>query len=419
MSYVHRDSEKIIKQFLKRKEFLALIGPRQVGKTTLLKHIAGELKKSGKSVEYLTFETRSDLAFFNDIENFKEFYKKKDVVIIDEFQYAADGGQKLKYLFDTGKTKYIVSGSSSLELKFQMSKFMVGRLIKFTLWPFSFREYLLQKDPDVHDLLSAKIKSLDSFDPKKAFGLELHRRLEKYFEEYLIFGGYPAVVLSKIPTEKEIILKNLLEDYLLKDVRSLLHLATEDKLINLMKLLAVQTGNLINYAELSISCGLNYSRLIQHMEILKQTYIIDLLRPYFGNKRTEIKKNPKIFFIDAGFRNMLLADVRKFDQRENVGSLVENYVYSMIVRQNKYVQNVNFWRTRSGAEVDFVVSVDGGIIPIEVKYSKNPSVGKSIYSFIEKFSPKKFFILTNGYSNMIKIKKTKIIFMPVYYFDFL
>ncbi len=409
MSYVYRNIEKDIKKFLKRKEFLALIGPRQVGKTTLLNHLTDELKKSGKSVKYLTFEKKSDLDFFNDIENFKDFHEKEDVVIIDEFQYAEDGGKKLKYLFDTGKTKYIVSGSSSLELKFQVSKFMVGRMIKFTLWPFSFREYLSLKDKQLHELLS--------FEPKKSLGAELNRRLEKHFEEYLVFGGYPSVVLSKTLLEKEIVLKNLLDDYLLKDVRSLLHLVTEDKLISLMKLLAVQVGNLINYAELSISSGLAYRTLLQHMEILRQTYILDTVRPYFANKRTEIKKNPKVFFIDAGFRNMLISDTRSLSQRENMGSLVENYVYSAILRQNSNMRNVNFWRTKSGAEVDFIVSQKGEAIPIEVKYSKNPTVGKSIYSFIEKFSPEKFLVLTNGYSDVIKIKKTKVVFMPVYYFD--
>jgi len=413
--YIHRELENLIKPFLKRKEVLAIIGSRQVGKTTFLEYLASQFKKEGKLVKFITFERRSDLELFDNIEDFKDFHKKYQIVIIDEFQYAKQGGQKLKYLFDTTKTKYIISGSSSLDIKFQTGKYMVGRMFKFMLWPFSFREYLSWENEELYKLLISRVPNVFSLPMKKVFGSEINSQLEKVFERYLISGGYPAVVLAKSQQEKEKILESILDNYLLKDIRNLLQLATENELIRLIKFLATQIGNLINYKELSSSSGLNYKELLRHLEILKQTYIIDLIRPYFTNKRTEITKNPKVYFIDTGFKNLVLSDFRKLDQRKNIGNLVENYVFMALKRKSNGFQNINFWRTKSKAEIDFIIQKENKVIPIEVKYSLKPIIGKSIYSFIEKFSPPQGFIFTKGCTEETKIKNCRIKFIPVYY----
>lgn len=413
--YIHRELENLIKPFLKRKEILAILGSRQVGKTTFLEYLASQLKKEGKFVKFITFEKRGDLELFDNIEDFKDLHKKYQIIIIDEFQYAKQGGQKLKYLFDTTKTKYIISGSSSLDIKFQTGKYMVGRMFKFMLWPFSFREYLSYVDNELYGIVNLRIPNTFSFPIKKSFGPEINSRLEKLFEEYLIFGGYPAVVLAKTQKEKEKILESILENYLLKDIKTLLQLATENELTKLARLLATQMGNLINYKELSSSSGLNYKELLRHLEILKQTYIIDLIRPYFTNKRTEITKNPKVYFIDTGFKNLVLSDFRKLGQRKDAGSLVENYVCMALKRKSNGFQDINFWRTKSKAEVDFIIQKENKVIPIEVKYSLNPTIGKSLYSFIEKFSPPRGFVFTKGHTGEARIKNCKIKFIPVYY----
>jgi len=414
--YIHRELENLIKPFLKRKEILAILGSRQVGKTTFLEYLASQLKKEGKSVKFITFEKRGDLELFDNIEDFKDIHKKYQIVIIDEFQYAKQGGQKLKYLFDTTKIKYIISGSSSLDIKFQIARYMVGRMFKFMLWPFSFREYLSYVNNELYEIVNSRILSAFSFPIKKSFGPEINSRLEKLFEEYLIFGGYPAVVLARTQKEKEKILEGILDNYLLKDIKILLQLATESELTKLAKLLATQIGNLLNYKELSNSSGLNYKELLRHLEILKQTYIIDLIKPYFTNKRTEITKNPKVYFIDTGFKNLILSDFRKIEQRRDAGSLVENYIFMALKRKGNGFQNINFWRTKSKAEVDFVIQRENKIIPIEVKYSSEMAIGKSLYSFIEKFSPSEAFVLTKGFTRETKVKNCKVKFIPVYYF---
>lgn len=411
--YIHRELESLLKPFFERREIVAIIGPRQVGKTTFLEYLVSQLKNEGKSVKFITFEKRGDLELFNQIEDFKDLHKDYQVVIIDEFQYAKEGGQKLKYLFDTTKIKYIISGSSSLELKFQTGKYLVGRLFKFMLWPFSFREYLSCKDKDFYRLLVSRIPN--AFFIKKAFGSEINSRLERLFEDYLVFGGYPAVVLAKSNLEKEKILESILENYLLRDIRTLLQLATEDELVRLVKLLANQTGNLINYKELSSASGLDYKELLRHLEVLKQTYIVDLIRPFFTNKRTEIMKNPKVYFVDSGFKNSALGNFRKLDSRKDIGSLVENHVFISLKRKSNGFKKINFWRTKSKAEVDFVIEEENEVIPIEVKYSSAPSPGKSFYSFINKFSPPRGYILTKDYFAVKKVNNTKIYFIPAYY----
>ena len=412
--YIHRELEKTIKPFLKRKEILGIVGARQVGKTTFLRYLFSELKKT-KKIEFLTFEREKDLSLFENIEDFKEYYKDYEILIIDEFHYAKEGGKKLKYLFDTTKTKFIISGSSSLELTFETGKYLVGRMIKFYLFPFSFREFLSFRNKNLFTLLSNRFKDVFSqkINFKDFFGRELNSRLRKYFEEYLVFGGYPAVALAKTEKEKIKILESILENYLLKDIKGLLNLKTKEELIKICEFLSAQIGNLLNYQELSNISNLRYQDVLKHLEILKNTFIIDLLKPFCKNPRTELVKTPKVYFLDNGFRNYLLLDFRKPEKRDDLGKLVENFVFSSLKRQEEV--KLNYWRTKSKAEIDFVLQKNGEIIPIEVKYSFLPSIGKSFYSFIEKFSPKKGYVLTQEFCGIKKIKNTKIYFVPVYY----
>lgn len=413
--YINRSIEKEIVPFLARKEAIAIIGPRQAGKTTLLKKIEGSLVLQNKKVKYFNFENASELNLFQtDINSFSYLNKSYDVIIIDEFQYAKEGGKKLKLLVDTTPIKYIISGSSSLELTFQMGKYMVGRIINFELYPFSFREYLSAVDSDLAELLNEKIPNvlLAKID-SHVFGDEINDRLLTYFNKYLLWGGYPAVTLATTDIEKKKLLESIVNNYLLKDIGSLLKLATEDKLQILTKLLATQISNIINYKELSNVSNLKYTSLMNHLSILTQTYIVDLIKPFFTNKRTELVKNPKVYFVDIGFRNFILSDFRNIGHRGDEGALAENVVLSELVR--KQLNNINFWRTKSGAEVDFIAQVDGKLIPIEVKYSHTKTIGKNMYSFINKFSPKQAIIFTKSYYSPVKVGETKLSFLPVYY----
>lgn len=416
--YVSRELETQINPFLERKEVIGIVGARQVGKTTYLQHLRHNLEKAGKSVKFITFEKRGDLSLFQDsLEDFKDLYKQYQVVIIDEFQYAEDGGRKLKYLYDTTGVKFIISGSSSLELTFQTGKYMVGRMVNFVLYPFSFREYLSVKDKELYLLIQERFPSpsLEDFKIKSVFGLEINSRLQRLFETYLIWGGYPAVVLAETDAQKQKILEGILENYLLRDIRSLLQLATETELIRLVKALSAQIGNLIVYTELSNISGFSYKGLLKHLHILKETYILDIIKPYFTNKRTEILKNPKVYFLDMGLRNSVLSDFRPFEVRNDVGRIVENHVFIFLKDMFSQLDSLNFWRTKAQAEVDFIVRKGEQIIPVEVKYSSNPVIGKSLYSFINKFSPPLIIVLTKGFTDERKVNNSWVRFIPVYY----
>lgn len=412
--YVPRELEKEIEPFLERREILAIVGARQVGKTTLLQNLYQKLKNY-KKVKFLTFEKEAHLKLFENIEDFKDYYQNREVLLIDEFHYAKEGGKKLKYLFDTTPIKFIISGSSSLELTFQTGKFLVGRMLKFYLNSFSFREFLLAKEQPLLKVLTERLPDVFSQTLKRDsfFAAEINRRLEKHFEEYLIFGGYPAVVLAQTQNEKIKILESILENYLLRDIGALLNLKTKEELLKLARFLSTQTANLISYQELSSITNLSYRELLVHLNILENTYLMALLRPFYQNPRTELKKTPKVYFFDNGFRNYLISDFRDFALRNDQGSLVENFVFSHLKRKN--LGKLNFWRTKSLAEVDFVWQTEGEIIPLEVKYSKVPSTGKSFYSFLERFSPKKGYILTRGYANIQTIKDANVYFVPAYY----
>ena len=413
--YINRQLEVDIKPFLAKKEAISIVGPRQAGKTTFIENLAKQFKNNGKTVKFITFEKRADLDLFNNnIEDFKKIILQYDVVFIDEFQYSKDGGQKLKYLYDTTEIKFIISGSSSLDLTFQTGKYMVGRLLEFSLMPFSFREFLSARDQEMYNILPDKTgRNLFKFEIKNSFGQEINNRLIKLFEEYIIFGGYPAVVLSESNKEKEKILESIYSKYLLKDIKDLLRLATDSELERLGKFLAGQIGNIIKYQELSNASGLNYKELKKHLNILEKTYIIALASPFFTNKRTELVKNPKIYFKDIGLRNYSLTDFRDCGVRNDIGAMVENYGYNLLT--GIFGGNIKYWRTKAKAEVDFVIEKEQAIYPIEIKYSSKRIVGKSLFSFIEKFNPPAATILTKDYIGEEIINNTKIKFIPIIY----
>jgi len=413
--YIYRKLEKIIEPYLNRKEVLAIVGPRQAGKTTLIKKIQLKFEDNDKKVKFITFENRLELAIFNEnIEDFKETILNYDLLIIDEFQLGKDGGQKLKYLYDTTDIKFIISGSASFEIKYNVGKYMVGRMFNFDLFPFSFRENLNYQNNDYYRLLEKNISdNLFAFNVDSGFGKELNHQLSRELEKFVVYGGYPAVVLSKTGQEKKKTLEAIVENYLFRDIKNLLGLLTDDELMKIGKFLALQVGNLVKYEELSNISNLSYKEVLKHLNILEKTFIVKLLKPFYVNKRTELVKSPKSFFVDLGMRNCLLSDFRKLSDRGDLGAVMENYAYTLLSRI--FDEEIKFWRTKNKAEVDFIIEKDKNIYPIEIKYASKRIVGKSFYSFIEKFNPQVGIILTKDYLAEEKIKNTVVKFIPLAY----
>lgn len=431
---VERELLEEIKPFLDRKEFLAITGARQTGKTTFLEIIRGylvERKQIDKTcIHIVTFEDRKLLWEFESdpvsfVNSFKTSKGKKTIyLMIDEFQYVEDGGQKLKLIYDTVKDiKIIITGSSSLEIKANVGRYMVGRLLTFPMGPFNFGEILSARNERLEKLYRERNKMFRGWlreqnRVKIKRGEDVFfREMIRIYEELCIWGGYPAVVLSKMKRERAKVLNDIYSNYILKDIKGLLELATEKNLFLLSQYLATQIGNIIVYQNISERSGLNYRQLKQHLNILKETFICEELKPFFKNRQKELSKNPKIYFLDTGFRNSLMDNMNNLAKRSDGGALVENVVFLKLKETIKDGGKIFFWRTKAGAEVDFVLQINGELIPVEVKYSKfdKAKVTKSFTSFIDRFRPRYGIVLTKNYFEIAGKNKTEILFMPVYY----
>lgn len=362
--YIKRKLEDTISRYLKSPEVLAIVGPRQSGKTTLIKEIAGRLP----SAQMISFEDRDTLSLFErDIKGFAKVYGKAPYLFIDEFQYAHEGGKKLKYLYDEHHTKIIITGSSSIDLTVQAVKYLVGRIFIFQLFPFDFQEFLSWKAPN----LSATFSSCGqrAADRKKLeLSHEMHGTFLKLFEEYVLFGGYPRVLAAESQDEKCEVLKNIYSTYFLRDVRDILGLVDDYKFEKLIKALGLQIGNLIDYSELSSLSEYSYVTLKKMLSFLEKTFICALIRPYFTNRRKELVKNPKVYYFDTGLRNSVANDFRALEARGDGGALLENALFQECMKRDIRPQ---FWRTKTGSEIDFVIAHHESLVALEVKKGKS------------------------------------------------
>lgn len=352
--YIKRKIESTILNYLKRPEYIAVVGPRQCGKTTLLTQLFG-----GRSdTTFLTFEDPDVRQLFEeDIKGFASVYfSGKKTIIIDEFQYAEKGGQKLKFLYDTyPKTKVIISGSSVIDLTIKTLKFMVGRILILELFPFDFGEYLTFRDPEYARWYE---EHRYTFPFSKPGILEAQTSaLARYFEEHALFGGYPQVVITENHEEKKLVLRQLYQTYLLRDVGSIIGLVDEVTLSKLAKALALQVGSVVVMNELARTVGVSIATIHRYVSILSKTYIADFAAPFFNNKRLEIVKQRKVFFYDTGLRNSVVDDFRLLSERPDAGSVFENAVWMQLIKRGFKPQ---YWRDKQGSERDFILELGAG-----------------------------------------------------------
>ena len=430
--YFKRALLKQLQKYQDRREILAIIGPRQAGKTVLLELFAQKLLKSGvlkSQIHKFSFEDPNVLMDFqNDPRAFVEHNigslapQEKHYLFFDEFQYTKNRGKSLKLLFDfCSNIKFIITGSSSLEIKSQTGKFLVGRIFYFSLFPLSFKEFLQIKKPTVMNYYQSFQKQLygrllhGKDTATQPISLTLQREVQEYFKEFINYGGYPEVVKTSDKEVKLEILKNIYNTYIQKDIISLLKITDTETYYKIIACLANQIGSLLNYNSLTQDTGANFTKLKHYLSILEETYIIKRLRPFFNNLSTELRKNPKVYFLDLGLRNFFQQNFDALDRRADKGMLVENFVFTELNKHLKAPCRLNYWRTTGKAEVDFIITRGTAIIPIEIKYSsfKKPKISRSFRSFLHAYQPKTAFVLTKNFIGEIKIDATKIKFMPV------
>ncbi len=406
-----------LEKYLPRKEIICLRGPRQAGKTTLLKVLGGKITGDQAFLNFDLVENRRVLEE-NPLELVKRFKKEGRLYFfLDEIQKVKDAGEKLKIIFDEiPGVKIFISGSSSLELKTNVLPALVGRLFLFELYTFDFGEFLAAKDEGLTKLYEERHLALKSFLEGRGEPLRpvFVQEFLKFWKEYVLFGGYPEVIKSEGEEEKKIILKNIFNTYLEKDIVNFFRIEETSKFEDLLKIAAFNIAQVVSPSSLPGKTGLSYRKGEEFLNILRHTYTLFLLPPFHKNLVTEIRKSPKVHFLDLGLRNMVINNFLAFENRSDGGQLLENFVFRQLLSSFPGYK-LNYWRTMGKAEVDFVLSKDEEIIPVEVKLS-GEKLGKSFYSFLEAYAPKRALIVTLDKFAKQKIRGTTIYWVPAFYF---
>lgn len=291
---------------------------------------------------------------------------------------------------------------------------MVGRIFIFNLYQLDFAEFLSYKDPELYEFYNKELSLSDlaQANPVLPRVSELKQKeLDRLVGEFMVYGAYPRVILAKSQVEKKEVLKNIYQTYFLRDIKDIVGLIDDYKLVKLIKALALQAGQLVEYNELGQISGYDYITLKKYLNILEKTFICRPVRPFFRNKRTELKKNPKIYFFDSGLRNSIIGDFNLPDSRADKGALVENFVFSELIKQGL---DMNYWRTKQKAEVNFVIQTSGAkLLPMEVKSHLSVSrISASFRSFVKTYSPKKAVVFNQGYLGKEKSGQTEFYFLP-------
>lgn len=396
-----------IQDHLQNKEITLITGPRQTGKTTLMKQLEDDLKKKGERTLFLDLDKEVDKPFFDSqarlIQRIQyEIGNEKGYIFIDEIQRKEDAGLFLKGIYDMDLPyKFIVSGSGSLELKEKIHESLAGRKRLFELPTLSFEEFVNFKTGKELTVFSNLFKDLTL----------------QYLEEYLNFGGYPKVVLEAEISQKLSAIDEIYRSYLEKDISFLLNIQKTESLTSLVRILAAQTGNLVNISELSNTLGIAVPTIKDYLWYLEKTFIIQRVPPYFKNIRKEITKASTYYFMDLGLKNYATNQFGNALGINSTGLLFENFVFNTLKAQ-MYLSSatIHFWRTKDKAEVDFVVNTGRSTVPIEVKYSslKQPETTRSFKSFLAKYKPEKAFIVHLGKYMEDHFRDTKIFFIPFY-----
>jgi len=393
LKFIDRKILHSILRFLEYKEAIVIYGARQVGKTTIMKMLINHLKNNSIPKEAIFYMDLEDLDLLQLCEEgvgsiikyveARTSYKKKIYIFIDEIQYLNNPANFIKLMVDnySDRFKIILSGSSVLGIKSKIKQSLVGRIVTFEIFGLDFEEFLLFKGIK-YNLSNIK----DSTTQKE---------LIKLFKEFIIFGGYPRSTLINIVEDKKYYLKELVQTYIKKDIKDIGNISNIIKFNNLLRVLAGQTGNLLNVDEISSSVKMAKETVYRYLTLLEGTYIARRLPPFFRNVRSELTKMPKIYFEDNGILNYL----RYNDVIETVdGQALENCIYTEF-RKLAGFNNLKYWRTQTKQEVDFIVNIRGKLFAFE---SKMNYIGKRLSS-LEYFSKK----YTDSKKYVVALKQTK------------
>jgi predicted AAA+ superfamily ATPase len=413
-----REIENRIMQFAYRDEIVVIRGPRQAGKTTLMKLIAEKMQGKKVFVNLDILSNRNSIAEspIDYVKRVKGKGKGRLLLFLDEVQRLENAGEILKIIYDEfkGGVKIFASGSSSLEIKQKVLGFLVGRAMVFTLYTFSFGEFLNAKDPGLYKVFKERNASVLEYIEK---GIEpmpkaLSEDLLRMWKEYVVYGGYPEVVKAKNVVLKESLLSNLVDLYIEKDIVSYFKIEDTREFESFLRILSFNDAQMLPLSNVANDSNITLYKAKLYLDIIENTYIAMRVYPYYKSVATSIRKTPKIYFLDLGLRNAILKNMLPYDKRDDIGKLAENFVFRELFALGK---ELKYWRTKSGGEMDFVIEEHDTLVPIEVKLSGSKALGKSFYSFLKKYRPKRALVVTLNEFSKREINGTTVYSVPIFY----
>ncbi len=339
-------------------EINILLGARQVGKTTILRELERYAQNLGLTTAFFDLEQSATLSQFNksEAEIFTMITSAGQVVFIDEFQYIKNASKIFKAIFDARKkVKIFCSGSSSLAIHKHLKESLAGRRFRFHICPLSYTE----------------ITTADANYP---------------FKEYLRLGGMPALWHTNDDKRKQTILNELLNSYIIKDIKSLVKEENIRAFNHLLYLLAERQGSLLSLHSLASEISMSAPTVQKYLDILEETYIAYRIHSYSTNLGNELKKSHKAYIYDLGIRNALVKDFSPVDGRNDKGILPESFVFLKLHSLLSPNKSLRFWRTKAGDEVDFIFLVNRKPIPIEVKSKvTSPEIPQGLERFLLRY----------------------------------
>lgn len=340
-----------IEKYLSEKEedVVLLYGPRQAGKTTIIKEI---LKKVGGQGKYFSGDDLAAQEIFskNELEHLKRYAEKGEIIVIDEAQRIKNIGLSLKLMHDEIGARVIASGSASFDLADKISEPLTGRTRTFMLYPLAYEE----------------IKS------KYAGALP-----DTMLGELLRFGMLPRVHTIGSNEEKEKYLYEYINNYLYKDILAFSGVRKPKKAVDLLSLLALQIGSEVRISELAQNLAISQQSVSNYLEIFEKMFVLVNLRGFSRNLRKEISKTSKYFFLDIGLRNALIRNFNPLNLRQDAGALFENFfIVEKIKKSANHEQPANFyfWRTYDQKEIDLIEERGGKLIGYECKFSAKKEI---------------------------------------------
>ncbi|MDE7378359.1 MAG: ATP-binding protein [Paraprevotella sp.] len=364
---VNRTLEENIRSVLDGRKAIIIVGARQVGKSTLL----NQMLHDRKDVIWMNGDDIDVQELFHKMSStrLRSLLAGSRLLVIDEAQRIADIGLRMKLITDQiPDVQLIATGSSSFELTAKVSESLTGRKHEFRMFPITFREMVS------HTSLLEELRMIP------------HR---------MVYGYYPEVVCKS--GDERITLKELSESYLYKDVLALDSINKPDKLVRLLKALALQIGSQVSYNEIGSLVGLDSKTVERYIDVLEKSYIIFRLGSFSRNLRNELKASRKIYFWDLGIRNAVIGNLAQIENRLDTGELWENFVIAERLKQNSYRNSFAqswFWRTRQQSEIDYIEEEDGRIRAFEFKWNSRKSNVKCPESFAKVYPDATFQAIT-------------------------